>query len=158
MADQETMLAQTLGNYIDKVREAVGVEERRLHLIDLVRTFLDRSATDFEVETYSGRRFVLLSNLVLEVKANLHWHLSDEELKTKHYITDLNSRKPQTNYVTIVTDGLHFHTCIPRYDETGRVVELEKVCGLNLDSPMSTLENAAQDLKMILSDFFQEQR
>ena len=158
MADQETMLAQTLRNYIDTVRETVGVEEKRLHLMDLVSTFLDMSATDFQVETYSGRLFVLLANLVFEVKANLHWHQSDEELKTKQYITDLNYRKPQTNYVTIVTDGLHFHTCIPRYDETGRVVELEKVSGLNLDSPMSTPESAAQDLKKILSDFFQVQR
>ncbi len=158
MADQETMLAQTLRNYIDTVRETVGIEERRLHLMDLVRTFLDMPATDFQVETYSGRLFVLLANLVFEVRANLHWHLSDEELKIKQYLTDLNSRKPQANYVAIVTDGLHFHTFIPRYDETGRVVELEKVCGLNLDSSMSTPEGAAQDLKMILSDFFQGQR
>ncbi len=158
MADQETMLAQNLRDYISIIRETVGVEEKQLHLINLVCAFLGMSATDFEVETYSGQQFVLLANLVLEVKANLHWHLSDEELKTSQYITDLNSRKPQTNYVTIMTDGLHFHTCIPRYDETGRVVELEKVGGLNLDSPMSTPESAAQDLKVILSDIFQEQR
>ena len=158
MADQETMLAQTLRNYIDTVRETVGVEERRLHLMDLVRTFLDMSATDFQVETYSGRVFLLVANLVFEVKANLHWHLSDEELKIKQYVTGLNSRKPQANYVTIVTDGLRFHICIPRYDETGRVVVLEKVCGLNLDSPISTPESAALDLKTILSDFFQEPR
>jgi len=61
MADQETMLAQTLRNYIDTVRETAGVEERRLHLMDLVRTFLDRSATDFQLETYSGRLFVQLA-------------------------------------------------------------------------------------------------
>ncbi len=94
---------------------------------------------------------------MFEVKANLHWHQSDEELQIKQYITDLNFRKPQTNYVAIVTDGLHFHTSIPRYDETGRVVELEKVCGLNLDSPMSTPESAVQDLKVILSHFRREQ-
>ena len=33
----------------------------------------------------------------------------------------------------------------------GRVVELEKGCGLNLDSPLSTPESALQDLKTILS-------
>ncbi len=158
MEDQETMLAQTLRSYIDTVRETVGVEERRLHLMDLVRTFLDRSATEFQLETYSGRLFILLANLVFEVKTNLHWHHSDEELQMKQYITALNFRKPQTNYVIIVTDGLHFHTCIPRYDEAGRVVELEKVSGLNLGSPMLTPEGAARDLKGILSDFFQEQR
>ena len=116
-------------------------------------------ATDFhqENESYSRRLFILLANLVFEVKANLHSHQSDEELQIKQYITDLNFRKPQTNYVAIVTDGLHFHTCIPHYDETGRVVELEKVCGLNLDTPMSTPESSAQDLKMILSDFRREQ-
>ncbi len=158
MADQETMLAQNLRDYIGKVRDTVGVEEKQLHLMDLVCAFLGMSATDFQVETYAGQQFVLLANLVLEVKANLHWHLSDEELKTRQYITDLNSRKPQTNYVIVVTDGLHFHTCIHRYDEIGRVVELEKVGGINLDSPMSTPESAAQDLKVILSDIFQEQR
>ena len=159
MADQEKMLAQKLRDYIDTVRETVGVEERRLHLMDLVRTVLGMSATDFhqENESYSGQLFILLADLVFEVKANLHWHHSDEELQIKQYITDLNFRKPQTNYVAIVTDGLHFHTCIPRYDETGRVVELEKVCGLNLDTPMSTPESSAQDLKMILSDFRREQ-
>ncbi len=158
MEDQETMLAQTLRNYIDTVRETVGVEERRLHLMELVRTFLDRSATEFQLETYSGRLFVQLANLVFEIKPNLHWQQGEEELKTKQYMTDLNSRNPQPNYVTIVTDGLHFHTCIPRYDEAGRVVELEKVSGLNLGSPMSTPEGAARDLKGILSHYFQEQR
>ncbi len=159
MAEQETMLAQKLRDYIDTVRETVGVEERRLHLMDLVRTVLGMSATDFhqENESYSGRLFILLANLVFEVKPNLHWHHSDEELQMKQYITDLNFRKPQTNYVAIVTDGLHFHTCIPRDDETGRVVELEKVGGLNLDSPMLTPESAAQDLEMILSHFRREQ-
>ena len=120
-------------------------------MINLVCAFLGMSATDFQVETYSGQQFVLLANLVLEVKANLHWHQSNEELKTRQYIADLNSRKPQANYVAIVTDGLHFHTFIPRYDESGRVVELEKGCGLNLDSPLSTPESALQDLKTILS-------
>ena len=158
MADQETMLAQSLRDYIGKVRDAVRVEEKQLHLTDLVCAFLGKSATDFQVETYSGQQFVQLANLVLEVKANLHWQQSNEELKMRQYITDLNSRKPQANYVAIVTDGLHFHTFIPRYDESGRVVELEKVCGLNLDSPLSTPESALQDLKTILSDFFQEQR
>ena len=126
--------------------------------MDLGCAFLGKPATDFQVELYFGQQFVPLANLVLEVKANLHWHLSEEELKTSQYITDLNACKPQTNYVAIVTDGLHFHSCIPRYDETGKVVELEKVCGLNLDSPMSTPESAAQDLKVMLSDIFQEQR
>ncbi len=157
MADQETMLAQTLRNYIDTVRETAGVEERRLHLMDLVRSFLDTSATDFQLETYSGRLFLRLANLVFEVKPDLHWQQSEEELKTKQYMTDLNSRNPQPNYIIILTDGLHFHTCIPRYDEAGRVVELEKVSGLNLGSPMSTLEGAARDLKGILSDFFHGQ-
>ena len=151
MADQETMLAQNLRDYISIIRETIGVEEKQLHLINLVCAFLGMSATDFQVETHSGQQFVLLANLVLEVKANLHWHQSNEELKTRQYIADLNSRKPQANYVAIVTDGLHFHTCIPRYDETGRVVELEKGCGLNLDSPLSTPESALQDLKTILS-------
>jgi len=151
MADQETMLAQNLRDYIGIIRDAVGVEEKQLHLMNLVCACLGMSATDFQVETYSGQQFVLLANLVLEVKANLHWHQSNEELKTRQYIADLNSRKPQANYVAIVTDGLHFHTFIPRYDEIGRVVELEKGCGLNLDSPLSTPESALQDLKTILS-------
>ncbi len=151
MADQETMLAQNLRDYIGIIRDSVGVEEKQLHLINLVCAFLGMSATDFQVETYSGQQYVLLANLVLEVKANLHWHRSNEELKTRQYIADLNSRKPQANYVAIGTDGLHFHTFIPRYDESGRVVELEKGCGLNLDSPLSTPENALQDLKTILS-------
>ena len=119
MADQETMLAQNLRDYIGIIRDAVGVEEKQLHLMNLVCAFLGMSATDFQVETYSGQQFVLLANLVLEVKANLHWHQSNEELKTRQYIADLNSRKPQANYVAIVTDGLHFHTFIPRYDESG---------------------------------------
>ncbi len=151
MADQETMLAQNLRDYIGIIRDTVGVEEKQLHLINLVSAFLGVSATDFQVETYSGQQFALLANLVLEVKADLHWHQSNEELKTRQYIADLNSRKPQANYVAIVTDGLHFHTLIPRYDESGGVVELEKGCGLNLDSPLSTLESALQGLKTILS-------
>ena len=107
MADQETLLAQKLRDYIDTVRETVGVEERRFHLMDLVRTVLGMSATDFHQEnkSYSGRLFILLANLVFEVKANLHWHQSDEELQIKQYITDLNFRKPHSNYVAIVTDG-----------------------------------------------------
>ena len=83
MADQETMLAQNLRDYIGIIRDTIGVEEKQLHLINLVCAFLGMSATDFQVETYSGQQFVLLANLVLEVKANLHWHQSNEELKTK---------------------------------------------------------------------------
>jgi len=71
MADQETMLAQNLRDYIGIVRDTVGVEEKRLHLMNLVGAFLGMSATDFQAETYSGQQFILLANLVLEVKANL---------------------------------------------------------------------------------------
>ena len=88
MADQETMLAQNLRDYIGIIRDTIGVEEKQLHLINLVCAFLGMSATDFQVETYSGQQFVLLANLVLEVKANLHWHQSNEELKTRQYIAD----------------------------------------------------------------------
>ena len=65
MAEQEAMLAQKLRDYIDTVRETVGVEEKRLQLMDLVRTVLGMSATDFhqESESYSGRLFTLLANL-----------------------------------------------------------------------------------------------
>jgi len=89
MADQETMLAQNLRDYIGIIRDAVGVEEKQLHLMNLVCACLGMSATDFQVETYSGQKFVLLANLVLEVKANLHWHQRNEELKTRQYIADL---------------------------------------------------------------------
>ena len=65
MAEQEAMLAQKLRDYIDTVRETAGVEAKRLQLMDLVRTVLGMSATDFhqENESYSGRLFILLANL-----------------------------------------------------------------------------------------------
>lgn len=55
MADQETMLAQNLRNYIGIVRDTIVVEEKQLHLMDLVCALLGMSATDFQVETYPGQ-------------------------------------------------------------------------------------------------------
>ena len=55
MADQETMLAQNLRVYIGIVLDTVGVEEKQLHLMELVCAFLGMSATDFQMETYSGQ-------------------------------------------------------------------------------------------------------
>ncbi len=40
MADQETMLAQNLRDYIGIIGDTVGVEEKQLHLINLVCAFL----------------------------------------------------------------------------------------------------------------------
>ena len=153
MAGQETPLSQKLREYVDTVRDTAGPEERRLQFLDLVRTVLGLPLSNFELqnEMYGGRMYALLGNLVLEVKANLPWRPKEAQLQLEEYITELNSRRPQSNYIAIATDGLHFPIYTPRYDETGRVVELEKIHGLNLVSPMMTLEQATHDLGVVLS-------
>ena len=152
-AGQETPLSQKLREYVDTVRDTAGAEERRLQFLDLVRTVLGIPFSNFELrnEMYGGRMYALLGNLVFQVKANLHWQPKEAELQLKGYITELNSRGSQTNYIAIATDGLHFHVYRPRYDETSRVVELERIHGLNLVSPMMTPEQATNDLGIVLS-------
>ncbi len=157
MASQETLVAQKLRAYIDTVRETASLEEQCLQFADLVRTVLGIPLGDSEVqsEMYGGQMYVLLGNLVFDFKRNLHWQPKDAELQLQRYIADLRSRRDQTDYIAIVTDGLRFHVYMPRYDETG--VELEKIHGLNLASPMMTPEWAMQDLGIILSHFRKEQ-
>ena len=158
MASQDTLVVQKLREYIDTVRETATLEEQRLKFSDLVRTVLGIPLGDLEVqsEMYGGQIYVLLGNLVLDFKRNLHWQPKDAELQLRRYIADLKSRRDQTAYIAIATDGLHFHVYRPQYDETGRLVELEKIHGLNLASPMMTPERAVRDLGMVLSHFHQE--
>ena len=159
MASQEESLVQRLGVYVNAMRVVPSLDERRLHLTELVRRLLGIPLADFEVESevYVGRRYDLIGNLVLSVKGNLHWQPADDILQLKEYIDDLNSRRPQVDYTTIVTDGLFFHVYRPQYDQTGRVVELETIRGLNLSSPKMTPEQAVQDLSVVLSNFRRQQ-
>ncbi len=159
MASQETLVAQKLREYIDAVRETTSLEEQRLQFSDMVRTVLGIPLGDSEVqsEMYGGQMYVLLGNLVFDFKRNLHWQPKDAELQLRRYIADLKSRRDQTDYIAIATDGLHFHVYRSRNDETGRIVELEKIHGLNLASPMMTPERAVRDLGMILAHFRREQ-
>ena len=122
MASQETLVAQKLRAYIDTVRETASLEEQCLQFADLVRTVLGIPLGDSEVqsEMYGGQMYVLLGNLVFDFKRNLHWQPKDAELQLQRYIADLRSRRDQTDYIAIVTDGLRFHVYMPRYDETGQ--------------------------------------
>ena len=110
---------------------------------------------DFKLvsEVYAGRRYDLLGNLVFAFEGNLHWQIKESELRLHQYMADLKSRKPEADYFSMVTDGLHFHVYLPQYNEAGDVMRLEKIYGLNLPSPMTILEQATNDLGVILSPF-----
>ena len=153
MASQERLVEQKLQDYIEIVRETASLEEQCRQFSDLVRAVLGVRFGDSDVqsEVYGGQRYFLLENFVFDFKKNLHWQLKDAELQLRRYIADLRSRRDQTDYIAIVTDGLRFHVYMPRYGETG--VELEKIHGLNLASPMMTPERAVQDFGIILSHF-----
>ena len=99
----------------------------------------------------TGRVYALLGSLVFEFTGNLHWRGGEGESRLKTYIADLKSQRPQATYTAVITDGLHFHVYRPEYDESGRVVELASIHGLNLASPMMTPEQALQDLGTVLA-------
>ncbi len=151
MADQETSLAQKLRDYVDTVRSTDTLDKLRVHCMDLLLSLPDMQLADFKVEkdVYEGRVYTLLGNLVFDFERNLHWQLKDMEIHIKHYINDLQTRRPLTSYVVIATDGLSFHVYMPQYDESGKVMELEKIHGLNLASPMMTPERAMDELGMV---------
>ena len=155
MTNQETYLAAKLRDYIETTRGIAGPGERLDYFLDLVRDFVGLQPAEFNVdsEVYAGRDYALLGNLVFAFKGNLHWQSKDAELQLQQFMADLKSRRPEANYFAIVTDGLNFHVYLPQYSESGEVVRLEKAYGLNLTSPMATLEQATNDLGVILSPF-----
>lgn len=155
MAEDETNLAETLRAYIESVRGLSSSDERRGPLMDLVRDFVGLQPSSYKVDrqVYGGREYSVLGNLVVTYTGNLHWQIKEVEPQLQRFIAYLKTRRPDVDYFAFVTDGLHFHSYLPQYSETGEEVRLERAHGLNLPSPLSTLEQATDDLRAILSPF-----
>ena len=153
MTGKEAYLAEKILDYVRTVSGTGNLEARLSHFMDLTRSIVGAEFDDFETDrrVSMGRVYASLGNLVFEFAANLHWHGWERESQLKAYIADLKSQRPQAAYTAIITDGLHFHVYRPGYDESGRVVELESIRGLNLASPMMTPEQALQDLDTVLT-------
>ena len=154
MEDQEIALRQKLREYVDTVRSTTALDKVQAHCIDLLRSLPGTQLADIEVENeaHESRVYALLGNLIFDFERNIHWQSKDLEGHLKHYISYLRLQSPQTKYVVITTDGLSFHVYMPRYDKTDELVELEKIFGLNLASPMMTPERVMRDLGFVLGD------
>lgn len=155
MTEDETNLADRLRVYIETSRGITSTDERQVSFMDLVRDFVGLQPSDFIVnrEIYAGQWYSVLGNLVVAFTGNLHWQIKEAEPRLRQYMTYLKSLAPKVDYFAIVTDGLHFHAYFPEYNESGEVVRLEKTFGLNLPSPLTTLEQATNDFGVILSPF-----
>ncbi len=155
MTEDEPNLAERLRVYIETASGITSTDERQAAFMDLVRDFVGLQPSDFIVdrEIYAGQGYSVLGNLVVAFTGNLHWRIKEADPRLRQYLTYLKSLGPNVDYFAILTDGLHFHAYLPQYDESGKVVRLEKTNGLNLPSPLTTLEQATNDFGVILSPF-----
>ena len=153
MAAQEVSRSREFQDYVDTVGVTSSLEQRLVSFVQFMRSIWGGELGDLETDNQetSGRVYGILGSLLFEFRRNLHWQPAESEGKLIGYLTDLKSRRPLTTYKAICTDGLHFHVYEPRYDDTGRVVKLERVTGLNMASPLMTPERAVQELSIILS-------
>ena len=153
MAGQETSPQQKLSEYMRAVRYCTNHDEWWSHFMELLRSLPDSQIGEFPVENqaHEGREFALTGNLVFEFRRDLHKGWGDENQPMKRYISSLKGQRPQAAFTAIATSGLAFHVYNPRFDEDGRVEELEPIDGLNLASPKMTPEQALRDLGHILS-------
>lgn len=153
MADEGVSQSQNFLDYVNTANVTSSLEQRLVNFVQFMRSISGVELGELEIDNQetSGRVYGLLGKLLFEFKRNLHWQLAESDGKLIAYLTDLKSRSPLTTYKAVATDGLHFHVYMPRYDDTGSVLKLERVNGLNMASPLMTPERAVQELAIILS-------
>ena len=153
MAGQETLPQQKLSEYMRAVRYSTSHSEWWGHFMELAGSLPDPQIGELPVESqaHEGGEFTLMGDLVFEFRKDLHKRWGDENQPLKRCISSLKCQRPQAAFTAIATSGLAFHVYNPRFDEDGRVDELEPVGGLNLSSPKMTPEQVLRDLGHILS-------
>ena len=155
MTNNDISKVDALQDYVKRVKCSVSSDKRRACLISLMQFMLDErlGCSKIEEEEYMGRSYMILGNMIIDIRGDIHWHHEHSFDRIKDYLLYLRVHNPGHTYIVVVTDGLRFHAYMPKYNESGQVLELERLQGMNLASSLITPQQALNDLGVILSNF-----